>query len=93
MYILASKNYGTLYVGVTNDLLERVTQHKSKINSGFTRQYAVDKLVYYEIYGGVEEAILREKKLKKWRREWKIRLIEEDNPEWCDLYFELIQCT
>jgi putative endonuclease len=86
VYILASKTGGTLYIGVTNDLVRRVFEHKSKFVRGFTKKYDVVKLVYYELYDSVENAIQREKRLKKWNRQWKIRLIEERNPNWDDLY-------
>jgi putative endonuclease len=86
VHLLASKKHGTLYLGVTNDLVRRVYEHRTKAAPGFTRRYGVDKLVWFEIHDTAEAAITREKKLKKWRRDWKIRLIEESNPEWVDLY-------
>ena len=86
VYILASKKNGTLYVGVTSALAERIWQHKNKLVAGFTAKYRVDKLVYYEVHENAENAILREKKIKKWNREWKIQLIEKMNPAWRDLY-------
>ena len=86
VYILASRIGGTLYIGVTNDLVRRVYEHKMKYVEGFTRKYEVDRLVYFERYVDVEAAILREKRLKKWNRAWKIRLIEDLNPNWDDLY-------
>ncbi|UPK24767.1 GIY-YIG nuclease family protein [Bradyrhizobium sp. 195] len=86
VYILASKKYGTLYIGVTNDLVRRVFEHKTKAAPGFTTKYGVDKLVLFEIYDDPLTAITREKELKKWRRDWKTRLIEEQNPNWDDLY-------
>jgi putative endonuclease len=86
VYLLASRKYGTLYLGVTNDLVRRVYQHKNKIIRGFTSRYGVDRLVWYECYDDPITAITREKELKKWRRDWKIRLIEEANPDWLDLY-------
>ncbi len=86
IYILASKRNGTLYIGVTNDLLKRVYQHNEKLVSGFTHKYNVKILVYYEKYSDIYSAIEREKKLKKWRRQWKINLIESVNPHWNDLY-------
>jgi putative endonuclease len=86
VYILASKKNGTLYVGVTSDLLKRVYEHKEKIFKGFTSEYNVNQLVYYEIYSDITEAILKEKRIKKWNRAWKLRLIEKDNPHWKDLY-------
>ncbi len=84
--MLASSRHGTLYVGVTNDLARRVHEHKSKLIPGFTKTYCVDRLVWYETYSRIDEAIAREKALKKWRRDWKAVLIEEANPEWTDLY-------
>jgi putative endonuclease len=86
VYILASKKHGTLYIGVTNDLVRRVYEHKTKAVPGFTTRYGVDKLVLFEIYDDAASAIAREKELKKWRRDWKTRLIEEQNPNWDDLY-------
>jgi putative endonuclease len=86
VYILASRIGGTLYIGVTNDLVRRVYEHKSKFVSGFTSKYDVYRLVYYEQFEDVEAAIHREKRLKKWKREWKIALIERVNPNWADLY-------
>ena len=85
VYILCSQRNGTLYIGVTNDLARRIYEHKTKIVKGFTEKYGVDKLVYTEEYDDVNDAIHREKCLKKWNRSWKIRLIEEVNPEWKDL--------
>jgi putative endonuclease len=86
VYLMASKRSGTLYLGVTNDLARRAYEHKSKQNYGFTRRYGVDRLVWYEEFGDVNDAIDREKTMKKWRRAWKIALIEDMNPEWKDLY-------
>jgi putative endonuclease len=91
VYILASKRNGTLYIGVTNNLIRRVFEHKEKLVEGFTKKYNVHLLVYYEIHNSIIEAIKREKTLKKWYRKWKIELIEKDNPEWKDLYQELIK--
>ena len=85
VYILASRRYGTLYIGITNDLARRLEQHRSGAISSFTRHYRVHNLVYVEIFDDPEEAIVREKRLKEWKREWKIQLIERDNPEWRDL--------
>jgi putative endonuclease len=85
-YILASKIGGTLYVGVTNNLIRRVFEHKSGTVEGFTEKYAVHHLVYFEQFDDIENAIQREKRIKKWNRNWKIRLIEESNPNWSDLY-------
>jgi putative endonuclease len=89
VYLLASDKYATLYLGVTNDIIRRVHEHKSKAVAGFTKRYSVDRLVWFEIYDDAITAIAREKDLKKWRRNWKIRLIEESNPHWLDLYPEI----
>jgi putative endonuclease len=86
VYILASEIGGTLYIGVTNNLIRRVFEHKSNAVPGFTKKYDVKRLVHFEIYDDIENAIRREKRLKKWNRAWKIRLIEENNPNWSDLY-------
>ena len=86
VYILANRIGGTLYIGVTNDLLRRVHEHKTKAADGFTKKYDVDRLVYFEFFDHVEHAIQREKRLKKWPRAWKVALIEKDNPNWDDLY-------
>ncbi len=85
LYILASKRNGTLYIGVTSDLVQRIWQHKNKLVEGFTEKYNVNKLVYYEAHSDAESAITRERQMKKWRRAWKMRLIEGRNPEWRDL--------
>jgi putative endonuclease len=90
VYILCSTRNGTLYVGVTNNLVRRIYEHKTKCVLGFSEKYKVDKLVYMETYNSIEEAIHREKCLKKWNRKWKIRLIEEFNPEWHDLYETIV---
>ena len=90
VYLLASRRNGTLYIGVTNDLVKRAWEHKNNIVEGFTQKYNVHKLVYYEIATDIESAITREKQMKKWRRQWKIKLIEKDNPGWEDLYCSLI---
>lgn len=90
VYILASKKNGTLYIGVTSDLVKRIYEHKNDLVDGFTKQYAVHDLVYFEATESVESAIVREKQLKKWNRAWKIRLIEKSNPEWRDLYSGLV---
>lgn len=89
VYILANKKNGALYIGSTSDLIKRVCQHKNKAVEGFTKKYGVDTLVHYEIAESQEAAALRERQLKKWNRAWKIRLIEEKNPEWKDLYEDL----
>lgn len=86
VYVLASKNNGTLYIGITSNLIKRVFEHKNKCVEGFTGEYDVDKLMYFEIYGDVQDAITREKCLKRWKREWKINLIRKENPDWKDLY-------
>ncbi|HEY3892503.1 MAG TPA: GIY-YIG nuclease family protein [Bradyrhizobium sp.] len=86
VYILASRIGGTLYIGVTNDLVRRIGEHKSKSAEGFTKRYGVDRLVYFECFDGIEQAIHREKRLKKWARAWKVQLIEGQNPNWDDLY-------
>jgi putative endonuclease len=85
VYILASKPYGTLYIGVTTNLPERIGQHKSKAVAGFSGQYNVTRLVYFEEFFDVRDAITREKQLKKWRRAWKIELIKKSNPDWEEL--------
>ena len=86
IYILASKRNGTLYIGMTNDIVRRVYEHKNGLVEGFTKKYGVNKLVYYEQVENVESTIQREKRLKTWHRGWKIRLIEETNPNWENLY-------
>jgi putative endonuclease len=86
VYMLTSRRQGTLYLGVTNDLVRRVHEHKSKATPGFTSRYGVDRLVWFESYEDPVSAITREKDIKKWRRDWKIRLIEEGNPDWLDRY-------
>lgn len=86
VYILASKRNGTLYTGVTSNLENRVYQHKSNLIKGFTSAYGVHHLVYYEVYNDIYDAILREKRIKKWERRWKLELIEAVNPDWQDLY-------
>jgi putative endonuclease len=90
VYILASKKNGTLYIGVTNNLLRRVYEHKKKLIKGFTQKYSVDKLVYFEETTDIFSAITREKRLKSWKREWKIEFIESFNREWKDLYYDYI---
>ena len=89
VYILASRRNGTLYVGVTNDLVRRVYEHKSDLVDGFTKRYGVHLLVYHENTGDVASAIQREKQIKKWNRAWKIKMIERMNPGWKDLYNEI----
>ncbi len=90
VYILANKRYGTLYVGVTNNIHRRIWEHKQKVNPGFSQRYSLSKLVYYEEFDHIDEAIHREKCIKKWNRQWKIDLIETINPYWDDLFSEFI---
>jgi putative endonuclease len=89
VYILASKRNGTLYIGVTGDVIKRVWEHKNDVSDGFTKQYGVHMLVYVEMHETMEAAITRETQLKKWNRAWKLELIEKDNPDWKDLYDEI----
>ena len=89
VYILTNRIGGTLYIGVTNDLIRRVAEHKSKAAESFTKRHDVHRLVYFECFNSIEQAIHREKRLKKWTRAWKIALIEKDNPNWIDLYPEI----
>jgi putative endonuclease len=91
VYILASKRNGTLYTGITSDLVQRVWQHKNNIIEGFSQKYNVKILVFYEVHDNSESAIIREKQIKKWRRAWKLQLIEKMNPQWRDLYEEICQ--
>jgi putative endonuclease len=86
IYILASKKHGTLYTGVTADLIKRIYEHKHDLVPGFTQKYKVHQLVYFEIFEDIREAIQRETCIKRWKRDWKIELIEKANPEWTDLY-------
>jgi len=90
VYILASRKNGTLYIGMTSDLVKRIYQHKNDLVEGFTKKYGVHTLVYFEQTEDVQTALRREKQLKSWKRAWKIRLIEENNPEWNDLYDTLV---
>jgi putative endonuclease len=90
VYILASKRNGTLYIGVTNDLIKRIYEHKNDLVDGFTKKYRVHMLVYFEQTNDIRTALQREKRLKKWNRKWKIELIEKSNPKWLDLYDKLI---
>jgi len=90
VYMLAGKRNGTLYIGVTSDLIKRVRQHRDEAVQGFTSRYHVHNLVWYELHETMESAILREKQLKEWERAWKLRLIEGENPEWRDLYPTLL---
>jgi putative endonuclease len=89
VYMLASRRNGTLYVGVTSDLVKRIWEHKDDAVEGFTRRYRVHTLVWYEVHESMMSAIAREKAMKEWHREWKVRLLEKDNPDWRDLYQEL----
>lgn len=91
VYIMASKRDGMLYVGVTSDLIGRVYTHKNDLADGFTNKYHIHNLVYFEVTEDINSAIAREKQLKKWNRAWKIALIEKNNPEWLDLYCDLIK--
>ena len=90
VYILASRRNGTLYIGVTNNLIRRVYEHKNELMPSFTEKYGIHTLVYYEVTENIESAIVREKRLKKWNRDWKIQLIEKKNPQWNDLYDEIV---
>ena len=90
VYIIASKRNGTLYIGVTSDLAQRVWQHKNNSFKGFSSRYHIHTLVWYELHQNMENAINREKALKKWRRAWKIQLIEDQNPNWTDLYNQIL---
>ena len=90
VYLLTNKRNGTLYVGVTSNLPKRVWEHKTKVVKGFTEKYGVDKLVWYERHETMESAIQREKSMKFWKRHWKLKTIEEMNPDWRDLYKELV---
>src|SRR5207253_115724 len=90
VYILASKQNGTLYIGVTSNLVQRIGQHREHLVEGFTQEHDVQRLVWYEPHATMESAITREKRLKKWNRVWKLRLIEELNPDWRDLWEEIL---
>jgi putative endonuclease len=90
VYILSSKRNGTLYVGVTSDLAKRVWEHKNNLVEGFTNRYGVHQLVWFELHESMESAIKREKRLKDWKRKWKVQLIEKTNPDWEDLYPAII---
>jgi putative endonuclease len=90
VYILTNKRNTAFYIGVTSDLIKRIWQHREKLVEGFTRKYNIDKLVYYEVFDSIQEAIKREKQLKNWHREWKLDLIKSQNPEMRDLYPEII---
>jgi putative endonuclease len=90
VYILASKRNGTLYIGVTSDLVKRIWEHRENMVEGFTKRYNVHILVWYELHESMESAITREKRLKNWKRNWKLELIENNNPKWLDLYHTII---
>ena len=90
VYILASKRNGTLYIGVTSDLVKRIWEHKNNRVEGFTKRYNVHRLVWYELHDSMESAITREKRLKNWKRKWKLELIESSNPNWQDMYHTII---
>ncbi len=90
VYILASKRNGTLYIGMTSDLIKRIYQHKNDLIGGFSKKYSVHVLVYYEQFLDIYSAISREKQLKHWKRKWKLKLIEKHNPNWRDLYYDII---
>lgn len=90
VYILSSQRNGTLYIGVTSNLIKRVWEHKNKLVPGFTTKYNVNQLVYYEIFDDIQIAAAREKRLKEWKRQWKIELIQKLNPNWQDLYADII---
>jgi len=90
VYILASRRNGTLYIGVTSDLIKRVWEHRNDVVAGFTKKYGVHRLVYYELHGTMSDAIAREKALKKWNRQWKLELIEGSNPDWNDLFDSIV---
>ncbi len=90
VYILSSTARGTLYIGVTNDLVRRAYEHREKTVPGFTKRYGVCRLVHFEVFGDIDLAIHREKRLKKWKRIWKIDLVERANPEWHDLYPQIV---
>jgi putative endonuclease len=89
IYIMTNVAFGTLYIGVTNDLIRRAYEHKNSFVKGFTKKYKLDKLVYFEVFDNIEAAIHREKCMKEWNRKWKLRQIMELNPEWADLYDSL----
>ncbi|MDP1602545.1 MAG: GIY-YIG nuclease family protein [Legionella sp.] len=91
VYILASQRNGTLYIGMTSDIIRRVWEHKNKFVPGFTAKYNVNQLVYYEVLNDIQLAAARERRLKEWKRSWKIELIQKMNPDWKDLYNDIIQ--
>lgn len=91
VYIMASGIHGTLYVGVTRDLIKRVYEHRNDLVEGFTSKYGVHRLVYYEVFNDIKEAIYREKQIKAWKREWKKNLIKRENPRWDDLWDQILE--
>ena len=91
VYIVASKRYGTLYVGVTSDLIKRISEHRESIVDGFTKRYGVHRLVWFEAHESILEAITREKRIKGWHRDWKVNVIQSNNPEWIDLYPSILR--
>ena len=91
VYLLCSKRNGTLYTGVTSDLAKRIYEHRNNLVDGFTKKYNVHRLIWYEIHESAESAIIREKRIKKWKRAWKLKLIEQTNPKWIDLYENICQ--
>jgi putative endonuclease len=90
VYILASKRNGTLYIGVTSDLVKRIWEHRNDMAEGFTKRYGVHQLVWYELHENMESAIEREKRLKEWKRKWKLELVESTNPNWLNLYYTIV---
>jgi len=90
VYILAKKRNGTLYIGVTSDIVKRIWEHKNNLIDGFTKRYSVHQLVWYELHESMEDAINHEKRLKNWKRPWKLELIEKSNPDWLDLYSTIV---
>jgi putative endonuclease len=90
VYILSSRKNGTLYVGVTSDLIQRIWEHRNDLVEGFTKRYGVHHLVWYEMHESMDSALKREKRMKDWKQEWKVQLIEKTNPNWEDLYYSII---
>jgi len=90
VYILANKRNGTLYIGVTSDLVKRIWQHKNNLVEGFTKRYGVHQLVWYELHENMRSAVEREKRMKEWKRKWKLESIESMNPDWQDLYYMIV---
>jgi len=91
VYIVASKRYGTLYVGVTSDLIKRISEHRESIVDGFTKRHGVHRLVWFEAHESILEAVIREKRIKGWHRDWKVNLIQSSNPQWIDLYPSILR--